>query len=206
MAATDDDDQLANFSNYGGTSVDLGAPGVYTYSTVPNGYKYFSGTSMATSHVAGVAALLKSQNPLYSDEQMKDQILRYAEPKNRLQSKTATGGRLNAAAALTGQPTPDETRPTVTAPRPVPGSTIRDRTPLIGATVRDDRTELSEANIKLYLDGKQRGTFNYDANTDRLSYEAPQLSYARHMARVSVKDAAGNVGGRSWSFKVERRR
>jgi thermitase len=101
VAATDSKDALAGFSNYGATSVDLSAPGVSILSTLPGDtYGGYSGTSMATPHVSGVAALLKAKNPTADDATLKDQILKSVDARSNLSAKTATGGRLNAAGAL----------------------------------------------------------------------------------------------------------
>ncbi len=101
VAATDDEDRLASFSNYGDNSVDLGAPGVSILSTLPGGsYGWYSGTSMAAPHVSGVVALLKSQNPGLDDGQMKSRILQAVDGKSSLSARTVSGGRLNAAQAL----------------------------------------------------------------------------------------------------------
>ena len=62
----------ASFSNYGKLNVDIFAPGVQIYSTVPkNEYAKFSGTSMASPEVAGVAALIRSYYPQLSAKQVK---------------------------------------------------------------------------------------------------------------------------------------
>jgi subtilisin len=69
----DSDDTFANFSNYG-SDVDLIAPGKCIWSTVPGGYQYMSGTSMAAPHVTGAVALLKATRPLYSPLEVKQAL------------------------------------------------------------------------------------------------------------------------------------
>jgi len=101
VAATDHNDALAGFSCYGLTSVDLGAPGVDTLSCMPgNQYGTLSGTSMATPHVSGVCALVKSLMPGASTATLKSQVLSNVEPIPALNGKTVTGGRLNAFLAV----------------------------------------------------------------------------------------------------------
>lgn len=212
VAATDRNDALAGFSNFGANSVDVAAPGVGIVSTLPgNTYGAYSGTSMATPHVSGIAALLKSAHPELDDAQTKAQILQFADQKGTLSGKTVTGGRANSAAALSQQaaPPPDTTAPdtslpTVTRLTPSPGARTRDRTPAISAVVRDSQTNLAKGNVKLFVDGRQISTFAYNASTDKLSYTSPRLSYARHTVRVEARDAAGNTATRQWSFVVVR--
>ncbi|MBP0018453.1 MAG: S8 family serine peptidase [Cyanobacteria bacterium SBLK] len=101
VAATDHNDRLASFSNYGRTTVDLGAPGVNILSTTPgNRYGYKSGTSMAAPHVAGAAALLLAENPNLTPTQIKDILMKTTDSVSDLQGKTVTGGRLNLNRAL----------------------------------------------------------------------------------------------------------
>lgn len=101
VAATDSADTLASFSNFGKTSVDLAAPGVDILSTIPgNGYKKFSGTSMATPHVAGAAALLLSAYPSLKAKAIIELLENSVDKLSQLQGQVATGGRLNIAKAF----------------------------------------------------------------------------------------------------------
>jgi len=101
VAATDHNDRLGIFSNFGLTSVDLGAPGVSILSTLPgNSYTTASGTSMATPHVSGVAALMWSRVPGLNHLKLKELLLKTVDPLAALQGKTVSGGRLNALKAV----------------------------------------------------------------------------------------------------------
>lgn len=96
---------ISGFSNYGATTVDLGAPGSGIYSTVPtrsrgqvvSAYATYSGTSMATPHVSGAAALYASSHPGATASQIKDAILNSTVATPSLSGKTVTGGRLNVS-------------------------------------------------------------------------------------------------------------
>ena len=101
VAATDRYDNLAGFSNFGAATVDLAAPGVEIASTVPgNGYAYMSGTSMATPHVAGVAALAFAHKPSATVSEVRSALLSGVDTLANLSGKVATGGRLNALNTL----------------------------------------------------------------------------------------------------------
>jgi subtilisin family serine protease len=93
------------WSNYGRTMVDLAAPGAKIESTVPpdsggTAYWAFDGTSMATPHVSGAAALYESTHPGASGQQIRSAILGSTVRTSSLVDRTVTGGRLNVSAAL----------------------------------------------------------------------------------------------------------
>ncbi len=108
VAATDSNDNLASFSNFGASSVTLAAPGVSILSTLRgNTYGYYSGTSMATPHVAGAIALYWGANPTLTYSQVIDKLKSSVDAISGLSGKVATGGRLNVANmfAATSPPT-----------------------------------------------------------------------------------------------------
>lgn len=100
---------LSSFSQYGATSVDLGAPGSAIWSTVPvavgkgknatvgSGYASYNGTSMATPHVTGAVALYASLNPGASAATIKNAIMSSATATPSLNGKVVSNGRLNVS-------------------------------------------------------------------------------------------------------------
>lgn len=101
VAATDEKDGMAYFSNYGRNSTDLGAPGVNVYSSTPqNQYKSHSGTSMACPHVSGAAAVVWATHPEWTYKKVKEVLMSTVDPVSSLNGKTVTGGRLNLSKAM----------------------------------------------------------------------------------------------------------
>jgi len=96
---------LSSFSQYGATTVDIGAPGSAILSCVPvtsrktviSGYASYNGTSMATPHVTGAVALYKSINPSATASQIRTAIMNAATGTSSLTGKCVTGGRLNVS-------------------------------------------------------------------------------------------------------------
>jgi len=103
VAATDHQDKIASFSNFGRSTVHIAAPGVNILSTfMGGGYGILSGTSMATPHISGMAALLWSVHPSYSYAQIKDTLLQSCDKIRGLSHKVACGGRANIYNAVHG--------------------------------------------------------------------------------------------------------
>ncbi|HUQ66842.1 MAG TPA: S8 family peptidase [Flavitalea sp.] len=102
VAAITSNGALSSFSNYGSTTVHIGAPGSGITSTVPgknlsSAYASYSGTSMATPHVTGAAALYAASNTGATAAQIKAAILNSSVPTASLSGKCITGGRLNVS-------------------------------------------------------------------------------------------------------------
>jgi subtilisin family serine protease len=101
VAALNNRGDLASFSTYGSTTVDVGAPGEDIFSTMPgNSYGYLSGTSMASPHVTGIAALLLSMQPGLSGADVRSMLIDTAKPLDSLQGRTVSGGMASAFNAV----------------------------------------------------------------------------------------------------------
>jgi subtilisin family serine protease len=102
VTASDENDTLPSWANYGATTVDLAAPGNHIYSTLRNGtYGIVSGGSMASPQVAGAAALILSTGS-YTATQLKAQILNNVDPLPAFAGRVRTGGRLDICKAIPG--------------------------------------------------------------------------------------------------------
>ena len=146
VSATDKNDNLAYFSNFGKYKVDVGAPGDEIFSTYPsNNYYWASGTSMATPFVSGLSALIKSKYPNYDWTKIKNLILTGGKNLGSLYNKTITGKIIRADGSLSPS-----------------GKTVYARLRPIGDKVscyKDDGVELSCLNIK---DESGNGNVNVD--------------------------------------------
>lgn len=111
VAATDENDERASFSNYG-NKIDISAPGVRILSTIPLeglsgsmsnfavGYQKFNGTSMAAPYVAGVAGLIKSKYPDLSSNEISNLLISGTDPIDQSDGKKIGVGRVNAFNSL----------------------------------------------------------------------------------------------------------
>ena len=112
VAAIDNKGLKAGFSNFGKRTVHLGAPGVNILSATGGSYDSWSGTSMATPHVSGVAALVWGHETSMTAKEVKTRLLATARPIDGLRGKTVTGATVDAFAAVTNTlPAPDMNDP-----------------------------------------------------------------------------------------------
>jgi hypothetical protein len=184
VGATDSDDNKASFSNYG-PELDVTAPGVGILSTVMNSgsYQSWSGTSMATPHVAGAAALLASAG-----------ITDPATIRTRLTS-TATDlgtagfdnffghGRINVHYAL------DQTTPTVALAAPANGATVGGPSVAISANASDALSGVEK--VRFTIDGA--GAVDDTTAPYGTTWNASGVSNGSHSIAAQATDKAGNT-------------
>jgi hypothetical protein len=196
VAATDNDDRRASFSNYGATTVDLGAPGVMIASTYRgSGYVYMDGTSMASPHVAGVVALVYGQNPTWTYSQVRNRILSTVRPVAALATNTATGGVVDAAAAV-GAGT-GNTAPSVTISSPANNTSVVSGT---SVTFSGSASDVQDGNLtaSLVWSSNLQGQIGTGG-----SFSRSDLVVGTHTITASATDSGSLTGTASVTLIVQ---
>jgi len=198
VASTDRNDSLSGFSNYGPTSVDLGAPGSSILSTVPgNAYDSKSGTSMATPHVAGAAALILAGFPLYTWDEVKALIMDNVDPLASLAGKVVSGGRLNISEVVIPP------GPAILPTAPEAGE-LFDVGQSIDITWRTYKPEsVPDVKLEFSADGGDNYTIieSFLPNVDYYSMTAPDVESDQCVIRIS--DALdGDPAGTTDEFSI----
>ena len=230
VAAVDCHGNRASFSNYGANSVDISAPGVGILSAVAGGgHASFSGTSMASPHAAGSAALAASVNPaLLSDPvALKNHVMDTGKPVPAMAGITVTGDMVDAEAAVGGSgdttsPRVTSTVPKATATGVAPGANITATfsEAMDAVTTDGDPNTINGSTFKLFKAGTTNlipAVVTYDASAKKaiLNPNANLQRGTRYKAAVTTgaQDLAGNqldqdqdpsndLQQMGWSFKT----
>jgi subtilisin family serine protease len=204
VTSTDRSDSKEGVADYGPVSVDLGAPGVDIRPTaLPGGaecvsnplegglYALCTGTSMATPHVAGAAALLASQRPGATVSQLKWPLLTGIDSIPALAGITATGGRLNAYGALTAAA--DTTPPS--APTGL-SATYGGAAASLAWTASTDNVGVH--HYEIIRSSSVSGAYKLVGYANTTSFADGGLATgATYLYKVRAVDAAGNVSANS---------
>lgn len=144
VASYDKQNNLSSFSCYGKTTVHIAAPGSDIMSTVPNnGYKSYSGTSMATPHASGVLGLLLSHESFTDFKTIKEKLMKTSVPVDSFKNKLISGGRIDAYNLLT------DTRPIRNEPKEEDWITVKMGTPWESKHPYADKEEFTKSiNIR----------------------------------------------------------
>lgn len=198
VAATDNRDGLASFSNYGSSSVDVGAPGVDIASTYSgSGYVWSSGTSMAAPHVAGLVALLQIQNPGWTYAQVIDRIYSTVRPVPSLTGRCATGGVINAYNALSGGNPPTNSAPTVSISAPGNNATFTEGDSVAFSGSASDNEDGNLSSVIVWTSSRD-GVIGTGA-----SFSTSSLSVGVHSISASVVDSGSLSGFDSVTITIE---
>ncbi|HEX5432373.1 MAG TPA: S8 family serine peptidase [Bryobacteraceae bacterium] len=199
VGATDSNDAHTSWSSYG-SWVDLAAPGLNIMTTQNGGgYAGVSGTSFSAPIVAGVAALMISENPSLTAQNIVDKLEQTADDLGDPGFDQYYGwGRVNAYKALTaaGLPTGDTTPPSVSISSPSSGATEEGQISILG-TATDN---VGVSKVELDVDGALVSTETSPAYS--FTWNTANVANGSHTLTVKAYDAAGNMGQAAVSVNV----
>lgn len=210
---SDVDDTFANFSNYG-ADVDVIAPGVCIRSAWKGGgYNTISGTSMASPHVAGAAALYKATNPAATPAQVQTALtgagnLGWDNSDDKDTTKeplldVSSATLFNPALIATSAPAPVNSAPTVSVDSPVGGSTVSGNAVAVSATASD--TDGTIAKVEFFADSATT-PFASDTSADggwTATWDSTTVGDGSHTIRAVATDNGGATGSASVSVVVD---
>jgi subtilisin family serine protease len=200
VASIDRYGNRSSFSNYGATTVDLGAPGSSIVSTVPtDGYATYSGTSMATPHVTGAIALLWGFKPNWTWQQVKDGILSTVRPSTAMNGITVTGGVLNVRNALVAASAGQNTAPTVNISAPANNSIV---TQGASVTFTGSADDTQDGNISGNLVWSTNANGGSQIGTGA-SFSTTSLPLGAQTITARVTDSGGLTGSTSINVTVQ---
>ena len=195
VAASDNNDARASFSNYGATSVDLAAPGVTIYSTYLASYNYLNGTSMAAPHVTGVVALVQSLSPTWTYTQVRDRILQTTRRVTAFNGITVTGGVLDAFAAV-NLGAPINNTPVVAIASPANNTTVPVGTVISFAATA---TDIEDGALTAVIAWRS----NIDGAIGTGGAFSRTLTAGTHVVTASATDSGARTGAASVTVNVQ---
>lgn len=202
VGATNSSDTKASWSNYG-TCVDLFAPGVGITSTVMGGgTESWSGTSMATPHVAGAAALYLELAPTALPGQVADAITGQATAGVVSNAGTGSPNLLLYSLLVAGTQPPANAAPTVAIDSPAGGSTVSG-TVVVSATAADADGNVSA--VDFYADGATTpfGTDTDPAGGWTAAWDSASVANGSHTVKAVATDNGGATGTGSVTVTVD---
>ena len=189
VAAVDSNGAKASFSSYGATTVDVAAPGVGIYSTVRNnGYASFNGTSMATPHVSGVAALVFARVPQLSASDVRTQIMQTVKPLAGLNGLMIAPGIVNARAAIAD---PSNFPPDLT---PIPNVTVNPvtRVKTVPVLATDRENDPLTYTAEVIIPQHQQAAAGLDRQYNLTAYQ-PQFDNFYRMSEKRLVNASNQT-------------
>ncbi|MEM2849629.1 MAG: S8 family serine peptidase, partial [Candidatus Bathyarchaeia archaeon] len=188
VAATDQNNNRASWSSTG-LAVELAAPGVNIYSTYKNnGYATLSGTSMATPHVSGTAALVWAKNPTLTNVEVRKILQNTATDLGASGRDSQYGyGLVNASAAVLATLTPKPI--TVNIVNPSDGATVKGVVK-IQASVKNT----TASTVKYTIDSGSFTEMTYNSLNGywEADWDTSKVSDGLHTITVKAEDTGGN--------------